>query len=87
MALGAVGLRFGGGGSGAGLITGEERKAVGEGIVIVSILTVSYTGTSTTYAGVTLKPGFLPLFLRCAVDVTLEMLFLFVRVSYMEEEV
>jgi hypothetical protein len=35
-------LRLGrGGGSGAGLRTGDERKAVGEGIVIVSILRVS----------------------------------------------
>ena len=41
--LGAVeGLRFGGGGgSGAGLITGDERNADGDGIVIVSILTAS----------------------------------------------
>ena len=40
--LGAVeGLRFGGGGIGAGFNTGEERKADGDGIVIVSILTVS----------------------------------------------
>jgi hypothetical protein len=44
----AVGLRFGGGGgSGAGFTTGEERKADGDGIVIVSILTISYRDTST----------------------------------------
>jgi hypothetical protein len=44
----AVGLRFGGGGgSGAGFTTGEERKAEGDGIVIVSILTISYRDTST----------------------------------------
>lgn len=36
------GLRLGGGGgSGAGLSTGEDRKADGDGIVIVSILTIS----------------------------------------------
>jgi hypothetical protein len=35
------GLRFAGGGSGAGLSTGEDRKAVGDGIVIVSILIAS----------------------------------------------
>jgi hypothetical protein len=43
-----VGLRFGGGGgSGACFNTGEDRKADGDGIVIVSILTASYTDTST----------------------------------------
>jgi hypothetical protein len=45
-----VGLRFGGGGGGgfgAGFNTGEDRNAVGDGIVIVSILTVSYIGPST----------------------------------------
>jgi hypothetical protein len=45
-----VGLRFGGGGgggSGAGFNTGEDRNAVGDGIVIVSILTISYIGPST----------------------------------------
>jgi hypothetical protein len=40
-------LRFGGGGSGAGFMTGEDRKADGDGIVIVSILTASYTATWT----------------------------------------
>lgn len=50
----AVGLRFGGGGgSGAGFNTGEERKADGDGIVIVSILTVSYRDTSTLVRRVT----------------------------------
>jgi hypothetical protein len=45
-----VGLRFGGGGGGgfgAGFNTGEDRNAVGDGIVIVSILTISYIGPST----------------------------------------
>lgn len=43
-----VGLRFGGGGGfGAGFNTGEDRNADGDGIVIVSILTVSYIGPST----------------------------------------
>jgi hypothetical protein len=42
------GLRFGGGGgSGAGFKTGEERKADGDGIVMVSILTASVWDTST----------------------------------------
>jgi hypothetical protein len=42
------GLRFGGGGgSGAGFKTGEERNADGDGIDIVSIVTASYTDTST----------------------------------------
>jgi hypothetical protein len=42
------GLRFGGGGgSGAGFKTGEERNADGDGIVMVSILTGSYPDTST----------------------------------------
>lgn len=46
------GLRFGGGGSGAGLMSssGEARKEVGDGIVIVSILTAPYRETSTTAA-------------------------------------
>lgn len=43
------GLRFGGGGgSGAGFKTGEARKAVGDGMVIVSIVTASYTGEKTS---------------------------------------
>lgn len=37
----------GGGGSGAGLITGEERKAVGDGIVMVSIVITSCMGAWT----------------------------------------
>lgn len=36
----------GGGGSGAGFRTGEDRKAVGDGITIVSIL-ISYKYTKT----------------------------------------
>jgi hypothetical protein len=50
VAFGVVlGLRFGGGGGfGAGFNTGEDRNAVGDGIVIVSILTVSYIGPSTS---------------------------------------
>lgn len=47
---GAVGLRFAGGGSGAGLRTGEARKAVGDGIVMVSIVRASYRETSTVSA-------------------------------------
>jgi hypothetical protein len=44
--LGRGGLRFGtGGGSGAGLMTGEDRKAVGDGMVMVSIVITSCTGT------------------------------------------
>ena len=44
-----LGLRcFGrGGGSGAGFITGEERKTEGDGIVMVSILTASLADTLT----------------------------------------
>jgi hypothetical protein len=42
-------LRFGGGGagggSGAGFITGESRKTDGDGIVIVSISSISGTRT------------------------------------------
>ena len=45
-------LRFGGGeaggGSGAGLITGESRKTDGDGIVIVSISSISGTRTLAT---------------------------------------
>jgi hypothetical protein len=42
------GLRLGaGGGSGAGLMTGEVRKAVGDGIVIVSIVITWCTDTWT----------------------------------------
>jgi hypothetical protein len=46
------GLRFGtGGGSGAGLMTGEAvRKAVGDGIVIVSIVIAWCTDTWTDSA-------------------------------------
>lgn len=41
-------FRFGGGGgSGAGLITGEERKTEGDGIVMVSILITSLDDTLT----------------------------------------
>jgi hypothetical protein len=48
------GLRFGGGGgSGAGFKTGEDRKAVGDGIVIVSILTISYADPSTVLSRTT----------------------------------
>ena len=51
-----AGLRFGGGGgSGAGFMTGEERKADGDGIVIVSILTASYTATWTVVETVRLN--------------------------------
>jgi len=46
----AVAFRFAGGGSGAGLRTGEARKAVGDGIVMVSIVTASYRETSTVSA-------------------------------------
>lgn len=50
-----VGFRFGGvgegGGSGAGLITGESRKTDGEGIVIVSISSTSGTRTLATPVG------------------------------------
>lgn len=51
MGVDAVGLRFGGGGSGAGLASGDAaRKAVGDGIVIASILTAFCRETSTRHA-------------------------------------
>ncbi len=43
--VGGAGLRFGGGGSGAGFKTGSERNEVGLGIVMVSISITSYTKT------------------------------------------
>lgn len=48
-----AGLRLGGGGgSGAGFRTGEVRKAVGDGMVIVSIVRVSCTDEKTsTFCG------------------------------------
>lgn len=39
-----------GGGSGAALITGEDKKTEGDGIVMVSILIISLTETSTLVA-------------------------------------
>lgn len=39
------GLRLGGGGSGAGLRTGEFKKADGDGITMVSIVTTFYIET------------------------------------------
>lgn len=47
-----LGFRFGGGGgSGAGFITGEDRKTEGDGIVMVSILTTSLGDTLTPVLG------------------------------------
>jgi len=70
-----VTFRFGGGGgSGAGFNTGDERNAEGDGIVIVSILTVSYTDTSTALEPVMLNTLSRRRSWGCVVEVQLTLL-------------